>query len=242
MSDHDPSVPGDDPTLPGEGPPTGPADDLGDPTRADTPVSDPTMAMPAPVPAPGGPPLVPPGPDGPMAPPPDRRPWAIVGLVILLLLLGLGLWLLLQDDDDEATSDTTTSTSTTASTTTSTTSSTTTTAPPTTTTAAPATTIDPARCVSSEPDDPDITANVVYDAYTVNDRGCAASLMTNEALDALFAIPGSGGGWEFRGCDEVPDPETDPTSCFWRFEGGSTTFSMQYDSGWVVFEVSQTAD
>jgi hypothetical protein len=133
-------------------------------------------------------------------------------------------------------------TTTVAPTTTTTAAPTTTTAAPTTTTAAPVTTIDPARCVSSEPDDPDITANVVYDAYTVNDRHCAANLMTSEALDDLFAIPGGGGGWEFRGCDEVPNPETDPTSCFYRFEGGSTKLDMQYDSGWVVFAVTQTAD
>jgi len=80
------------------------------------------------------------------------------------------------------------------------------------------------------------------DAYQVGDRDCASNLMTADALDDLFAIPGGGGGWEFRGCDEVPDPEADPTSCIYRFEGGSTTLGMQYDNGWVVFQVTQTAD
>jgi hypothetical protein len=237
MSDQDPTAPGQQPPAPPE-----PYDE---PTRVDRAVSDPTMAMPAPVPLPDeGPPSDPVGPDGPAAPPPDRRRWLIVVLLVLLLLLGLGLWLLLQDDDDDASGATTTTTSstTTSSTTTTTAPPTTTTTAPTTTTAAPVSTIDPARCVSSPPDDPSTTANVVYEAYAVNDRGCASNLMTSDALDDLFAIPGAGGGWEFRGCDQVPDPEADPTSCFYRFEGGSTTFSMQYDSGWVVFGVSQTPD
>ena len=243
MSDQDP------PAHPDEGPPNGPdTDPDGEPTRVDTPVSEPTMAMPA---AAGGPPTAPYTPDEPPPteppgtgepPPPDRRPWVIIGLLIVLLLVGLAIWFGM--DDDEVTGDTTsTSTSsTTTSSTTTTTAPTTTTTAPTTTTAAPSVTIDPARCVSSEPDDPDITANVVVDAYQVGDRDCASNLMTDEALDDLFAIPGGGGGWEFRGCDEVNDPETDPTSCAYRFEGGSTTLNMQYDNGWVVFEVFQTAD
>ena len=236
MSDQDPVAPPDPPDP----------DPNGEPTRADTPVSDPTMAMPVTEPAMGGgPPTEPPDPAGPTPPPPDRRPWVIIGLLIVLLLLGFALWMLLQDDDDE-TSDTTTSSTTTSSTTSSTTTSSTatTTAAPTTTTTAPPTTIDPARCVSSEPDDPDITANVVFDAYRVGDRDCASNLMTAEALDELFAIPGSGGGWEFMGCEEVADPEQEPTDCGFRFEGGSTSFRMQYgdDEGWMVFEVLQTTD
>jgi hypothetical protein len=247
MSDQDP------PATPDQEPPNGPGTDPhGEPTRVDTPVSDPTMAMPAA--AAGGPPTAPytpdeppptepPGTGEPPAEPPDRRPWVIIGLLIVLLLLGFALWMLLQDDDDESTADTSsTTTSSTTSSTTTTAPTTTTTAPTTTTTTAPPTTIDPARCVSSEPDDPDITANVVFDAYAVSDRDCASNLMTSDALDDLFAIPGEGGGWTFMGCDEVADPEAEPTACSYRFEGGSTTFNMQYDDGWVVFEVSQTAD
>jgi hypothetical protein len=224
-------------------------DPYGDPTRADTPVSDPTAAMPAaaaggpPTEAypPGEPPSEPPGTGEPPAPPPDRRPWVIIGLLIVLLLVGLALLFGNDDDEDADTTSSTTSSSTTTSSTT-TSSTTTTTAPTTTTTTAPPTTIDPARCVSSEPDDPDITAGVVFDAYTVGDRDCASNLMTADALDELFAIPGGGGGWTFMGCEEVADPEQDPTLCGYRFEGGSTAFHMQYDSGWVVFDVSQTAD
>jgi hypothetical protein len=222
--------------------PPAPPDPNGEPTQVDTPVSDPTMAMPATAAStPGGPPSEPPGPDEPEAPPPDRRPWVIIGLLIVLLLVGLAL-LFLDDDDDESAS-TTTSTTTSSTTTSSTTSTTapTTTAPPTTTTAPP-TTIDPARCVSSEPDDPDITAGVVFDAYTVGDRDCASNLMTADALEELFAIQGAGGGWTFMGCEEVPDPEQEPTLCGFRFEGGSTSFHMQYDAGWIVFDVSQNAD
>ena len=87
---------------PGQGPPTEPTPDAsGDPTRVDTPVSDPTMAMPAPVPPPGGgPPEEPPGPDEPDRPRPDRRPWVIIGLLIVILLVILAL-VLASDDDDE---------------------------------------------------------------------------------------------------------------------------------------------
>ena len=40
---------------------------------------------------------------------------------------------------------------------------------------------------------------------------------------------------------EDPDPQT---LCSYRFEGGSTTFRMNYSDveGWTVFEVFQTAD
>ena len=245
MSDQDP------PVSPGQEPRTGSdPDPYGDPTRADTPVADPTVAMPAaadggpptepdtPV---GPPPTEPPGTDEPPEEPPDRRPWVIIGLLIVLLLIGFALLMLL-DDDDESTPDTTSTTTSSTTSSTSTSSSTTTTTAPTTTTTSPPTTIDPARCVSSEPDDPDITANVVFDAYRVGDRDCASNLMTDDALDDLFSIPGSGGGWTFMGCDEASDPEADPTTCSYRFEGGSTTFTQQYDNGWVVFQVDQTAD
>jgi hypothetical protein len=220
-------------------------DPYGDPTRVDTPAGDPTMPMPAATPPtePAIPPGPPPGEPPPTGePPPDRRPWIIIGLLIVLVLIGVAL--LLSDDDDSDTTDTTTtSSSTTTSSTTSTTEATTTTTTASTTTAPP-TTIDPARCVSSEADDPDITANVVYDAYTVGDEDCASNLMTDDALDDLFGIPGGGEGWTFMGCDEVADPEAEPTDCGYRFEGGSTTFRMEYgeDEGWTVVEVLQTAD
>lgn len=165
---------------------------------------------------------------------------------MLVLLIGLVL-LLGGDDDDPPTTTTTTSsttTSTTASTTTTTapTTTTTTTAPTTTTTATP-TSIDPARCASSAPEDPRPTAQVVYDAYAIGDRGCASNLMTSDALDALFDIPGGGAGWQLMGCEDVEDPDPQ-TWCSFAFEGGSTTFRMAYGEaeGWTVFGVFQTAD
>lgn len=217
-------------------------DPYGEPTRVDTPVSDPTMAMPAPV---GPPPPPGPPPTGePPAEPPDRRPWVLAGLVVAILLIGLVLFLLSDDDEDTDTvaTSTTTSTTTTSSSTTTTAPATTTTAPTTTTAATPAT-VDPARCVSSAPDDPDTTAQVVYDAYALDDRGCAGNLMTADALDELFGIPGRGGGWTVEGCEEVEDPDPQ-TWCSFRFDGGSTTFRMAYgdDEGWTVYDVFQTAD
>jgi hypothetical protein len=228
-------------------------DPHGDPTRIDTPAADATMPMPAVPPtqpaAPGGPPPEPPGPGDPTAPPPDRRPWVIIGLLVVILLVGLALLFMMDDEDDDAsTSDTTSSTITSSSASSSSSSSasatsSTTTTEPTTTTTTPPTTIDPARCVSSAPDDPDTTAVVVYDAYTVDDRDCASNLMVGSALDDLFAIPGAGGGWEFMGCQDIEDPDPQ-TLCGFRFEGGSTSFRMNYSDtdGWTVFEVFQTAD
>ena len=108
---------------------------------------------------------------------------------------------------------------------------------------APPATIDPARFVTSSPDDPDTTAELVYDAFTVGDRACASNVMTASALDQLFGIPGAGGGWTFMGCQDVEDPDPQ-TQCSYAFTGGSTTFRMNYSDteGWTVFEVFQTAD
>jgi serine/threonine-protein kinase len=219
-------------------------DPHGEPTRVDTPVTDPTMAMPA---ATGGqPPVGPPPTDEPPAEPPDRRPWIIGGILLLIVLVGLAI-LLLGDDDETASDDTTTttteSTTTTTEPTTTTTAPTTTTTAPTTTTTSPPSTVAPGLCVSSAPDDPDTTAQVVYQAYTLGDRDCAGNLATATAIDQLFAIPGGGGGWTFQGCfdEEEPDPHT---LCGFSFEGGSTSFRMNYSEveGWTVYQVFQTAD
>lgn len=218
-------------------------DPYGEPTRVDTPASDPTMAMPAPVEPP--PPPGPPRTGEPPAEPPDRRPWVLAGLVAAILLIGLALFLLSDDDEETDTvASSTTSTSTTTSSSTSTTAPSASTAPTSTTTTAPTPrTIDPARCVSSAPDDPDTTAQVVYGAYTIDDRDCAGNLMTADAIDQLFGIPGQGAGWTFEGCEDVEDPDPQ-TWCSFRFEGGSTTFRMSYseDEGWTVYDVFQTAD
>lgn len=218
-------------------------DSYGDPTRADTPVSDPTVAMPA---ASGAEPPEEPPPTGePPEEPPDRRPWIIGGLVALVVLVALALLLFGGDDDETATSTTTTTleeTTTTESTTT-TAPTTTTTAPAETSTTGPPSTVAPGLCQSSGPDDPDTTAQVVYQAFTLGDRECAGNLATSEAIDQLFAIPGSGGGWSFAGCFDEEDPEPH-TLCGFTFAGGSTSFRMNFSEteGWTVYEVFQTAD
>lgn len=226
-------------------------DPYGDPTRADIPVTDlddPTMAMPA---ATGAPPPVGPPPTGrPPAEPPDRRPWIIGGLLALLLLVGLAIVLLAGGDDDGTAADATTTSTTAAPDTTTTTEGTTTTAAPTTTTTAPTTTttsppttVAPGLCVSSAPDDPETTAQVVFQAFTLDDRDCAGNLMTSDALDQLFGLPGRGQGWSFAGCfdQEEPDPHT---QCSYTYEGGATNFQMSYSEtdGWTVYDVSQVAD
>jgi hypothetical protein len=252
MSDQDPTG---DPTQPHTPTPDGdptevgpPVEDPGDPTQVDTPVADtgdPTMAMP--VATAGVPPGEPPAMGEPPAEPPDRRRWILLALLAIVAILAL-LLILFRDDDDDVSSESTTTTSSTTTTESTTTTTappaTTTTAPPATTTTAPTpTTVDPARCVSSAADDPDTTAELVYDAYTVADRDCASNVMTSSALDQLFGIPGAGGGWTFMGCEDVEDPEPQ-TLCSYRFEGGSTTFRMNHSDaeGWTVFEVFQTAD
>jgi hypothetical protein len=163
--------------------------------------------------------------------------------VVLILLIGLVLFLVSDDDDTDTVAPSTTTESTTTTSSTTTTAPTTTTTAPTTTTTAPPTTVDPARCTSSAPDDPETTAEVVYEAYTLGDRECAGNLMTADARDELFGIPGAGGGWTFMGCVDVEDPDPQ-TQCSYAFEGGSTTFRMSYgeSEGWTVFGVFQTAD
>jgi hypothetical protein len=214
----------------------------GDPTRVDTPVSDPTTPMPA---AAGGgaPPADPPPPDELPEGSRDWRPWILGGLVAVVVLVGLALLLLDDDDTASTTSSTTLETTTTTEGTTTTAPTTTTTAPPTTTTAASAVTVAPERCVSSPPDEPEPTAEVVYEAFTLDDRACAENLATDDAIDQLFSIPGRGAGWSFQGCvdQDEPDPHT---LCSYRFDGGSTSFRMSYSEteGWTVYEVFQVAD
>lgn len=164
----------------------------------------------------------------------------------MALIVLVGLALLLFGGDDEAVS---TASSTTVEDTTTTTEATTTTAPtttttaPTTTTTSPPSTVAPGLCQSSAPDDPDTTAQVVYQAYTLGDRDCAGNLATSDAIDQLFSIPGGGGGWTFASCfpQEDPDPHT---QCSFTFEGGSTSFRMNYSEteGWTVYDVFQVAD
>lgn len=230
-------------------------DPYGDPTRVDVPVTDPTQAMPT---TSGGPPTggQPPYTPGPPGPPggrgpgqPDRRWWILAGLFALVLLIGLAALLLGGDDAEEtSTTDTTSTTSTTLEETTTTSSSATTSSSTTststsTTTTTPPATVAPALCTSGEPDDPDHTAVVLYQAYALDDRGCAEQIATNSAVDTLFAIPGGGSDWEYQGCTEQdePDPHLD---CAFTFPGGATHFRESYSDtdGWVIYEVYQTTD
>jgi hypothetical protein len=217
-------------------------DPYGDPTRVEVPVSDPTQAMPAmAVGPPGGGP--PPRRAEPPSEPPDHRGWILAGLFALVLLIGLAV-LLLSDDDKTATDTTTTSTTlegTTSSSSTTTTAPTTTAAPTTTTT--PPVTVAPGLCTSGGPNDPDKSAQVLYQAYALGDRSCAEELATADAVDTLFAIPGHGGGWRYQGCTDQTDPDPH-VDCAFTFAGGATHFRTSYSAtdGWIVFDVYQTTD
>lgn len=220
-------------------------DPYGDPTRVERPLADPTQALPL---TGGGPPTgglppidePPPGDD-------DRRWWILGGLLLLVILVGGAALLLGGGDDDEAIDDTTTTTEATTTTTGPTTSTTTTTeattTSSTTTTEAPKTTVAPAKCTSGSPDDADSSVQVMYEAFTLDDRDCAEKVATQEAVDQLWAVPGDGGGWEYQGCEEqqLPDPHL---SCAYTFPGGATHFRTSYNDidGWLIFEVFQTTD
>lgn len=220
-------------------------DPYGDPTRVDTPVADPTQTMSATgaePPTGGLPPLYePPGGGG------DRRWWILGGLLLVVILIGLAALLLGGDDDDvEAVDDTTTTTeepTTTTAEETTTTTEATTTSSSSTTTEAPKTTVAPAKCRSGAPDDADSSVQVMYEAFTLDDRACAEKVATNDAVDQLWAVPGNGGGWEYQGCEEqeLPDPHL---SCAYTFPGGATHFRTSYNDvdGWLIYEVFQTTD
>ena len=153
----------------------------------------------------------------------------------------------LNDDNDDGETPSTTTSSTLPTTTESTTTTsdpTTTTEATTTTTTAPPPTIAPARCVGADgTDDPDDTAIVFYDAWTIDDVGCAERVATDGAIDTLFAANGSGADWSFEGCagDLLGD---DPVECAFRYEGGAAFFEMQVDGDdrWEVADVRFIAD
>jgi hypothetical protein len=215
-----------------------------DATRVDTPVSDPTTAMPAA--ADGPPPIDEPPPTDEPPPPPDRRRWILAGLVALIVVVGIALLLLDDDEDTASTSSSTTTTvadDTTTTTAGTTTTASTTTSASTTTTTTPPSTVPPGQCVSSGPDQPEPVAEVVYEAFTLDDRACAENLATADAIEQLFSIPGAGAGWTFQGCVDQDDPDPH-TLCSYRFEGGSTSFRMSFSEteGWTVYEVFQVAD
>ena len=190
----------------------------------------------------------------------------IATLLSLIVLLALVLVLVRSrgDEGDVATDDsaittttssssssTTTSSSSTSTTTTTTTTVTTTTAPATTsttarsttTTSSPPSTVPPVRCTGlSGPAHPDTVAEVLYDAWTLDDRRCAEQVATDDAVDQLFFFDGTDAGWSFESCAE--DEDGDWTNCSFRYEGGSATFQMRFDdvTGWEIFAVRFRAD
>ena len=95
------------------------------------------------------------------------------------------------------------------------------------------------------PDDPDTDGGGrVRRLHRSDDRACASNLMTAAALDQLFAHPRRRRRVDVQG---LPGRSTTPTRrrcAATRFEGGSTTFRMNYSDtdGWTVYEVFQTAD
>jgi hypothetical protein len=181
-------------------------------------------------------------------------PWIVAAVlaVIVLILLGLLLWGGDDGDDDDSASSTTSSSTTSTTeqeTTTSTTEQETTTSstPPdsTTSTTTPPVTADPAQCAEagSDPTNPDPAAVAVFVAWTRGDVDCADPLMTDDALDELFARDGSDATDVFQGCFEVdePDPHMD---CAFTYLGGSTHYLMNFSptDGWQVYDVNQVAD
>jgi hypothetical protein len=246
------SDPGQEPTQVNMPPVTPPPGGAATPPSGVPPVDPTVVGQPVGPGGPGGPgDEPPPGGPPPGEPPDDKRPWIIGGLiaaiiviVLILLLVGGG-----DDGDDEAGDTTTTSStstsSTTSSTTTSTTStSTTTTTVPTTTstTAPPDNTVDPALCRAdgSDSGDPSTPAQTVMAAWIRDDELCAAELMTPAARTDLFSRDGTDADETFQGCGEGPDDET--TDCAFTHPGGATHFFMQFNGGWRVVEVEQTAD
>ena len=161
--------------------------------------------------APGDHPPEPPETGEPPAEPPDRRRWMIIGCFGILARGSRaalpGPTMTTRTRHCESTT-TTESSTTTASTTT------TTAAAPTTTRhrqpppPATPTTVEPARCVTSTADNPETTAKVVYDAYTVADRACASDAVTAAAIDPCSAsrAPAAAGSSWVAGTWRTPTP------------------------------------
>lgn len=152
----------------------------------------------------------------------DRRLWWVLGVVGAILLAGTVYLRTDGDDDGEAVSalDTTTSnTSTTqvSSTTTSVAAPSTAphrTAPETTDPAAPEpAVVAPARCTgNTAPDQPEPVAMVLYEAWTIADRGCAERVATDTVVEGLFDVSGAGASWDFQGCLAISEPEATSTA------------------------------
>lgn len=239
---------GNDPTRPDTPAVGGPHDDtvIGPPPVGPEPVTETSGAE-------GPPPGSPPPPWGPGGPPPDRRPWIVAGILALIAIVAIALLLLSGDDDEDDAGDTTTTsveeTTTTEETTTSesttTTEAATTTTDAATTTEAPPVTADPAQCreAGSDPTDPESAAEAVFTSWTRGDEACAAELMSDDALDELFARDGTDATDELQGCTEQADPEPH-VDCAFTYEGGATHYLMRFSptDGWQVYDIEQVAD
>lgn len=220
---------------------------------------EPTQHDMAPVTPGAGTPSVPPpvGPGGGLPPeppePPDRRPWIIGGLIGAIVLVIVLLLLLGGDDgdDDVASEDTTTSTeasttTSTSSTTTSTTStSTTTTTIATTTTAAPTTTTTaaplPCEAEGSDPNDPALAAQTVYDAWLADDAECADTLMGEAAQESLFNRTPQ--PRDFQGCTAQQAPSPHQDCAFFTPDEGTSALHLllEFEGGlWEVFAVEES--
>lgn len=212
-------------------------------------MTDPTRAMPT-----AG---VPSNPSGD----PNRRLKVAIGVVGAMLVVLVAALFLIGDDDgpETATGDTTSTTesapsttpttttpsTTTTSSTTSSTTTTSTTTTSTTSTTTPPDTVPPAQCTGDQaPDDPEPHAEIFYEAWTLDDRGCANGVATTDAVSRLFDdADGEGAAWIFQGCTplEEPDPYID---CAYSYEGGAAHFHTNYSplGGWQIFDVSYFAD
>jgi hypothetical protein len=83
-----------------------------------------------------------------------------------------------------------------------------------------------------------------YDAWTVDDRACAEAIASEEAIDTLFVLDGSGADWEFMACNPDEEASEQHVDCAFRYEGGAAIFELRFGAidGWQVFDVDFQAD
>ncbi len=181
----------------------------------------------------------------------DRRLRWLLGVVAAILLVGI-VYLLTDGDDDGETvasleSTTTSTTVVTATTASSAVPSTARprSAPKTTVTAAPTPmTVAPARCTGTiTPDQPEPVAMVLYEAWTIADRGCAERVATDTVVEGLFEVSGAGASWDFQGCLAISEPEA-YVDCAFTYEGGSAHMTLAFGEieGWLVTDIGYVAD
>lgn len=105
---------------------------------------------------------------------------------------------------------------------------------------APTTAQQPTTTVGIVCPTPDNAAMTVFDGWKNGNQAAAAPCASQTALDTLFANPGADAQWTFMGCDT----ENGTTRCYYRYEGGSATFTMGGSdaSGWRVDQITYVAD